>query len=88
MKKNTKNYISQYSKVTIQEEAMNKKWEYKVIGVNSVFEAKDDIKIENKLNALGEDGWELVGILDQVNSGWGTQPRVESNFILLKREKQ
>lgn len=67
---------------------MKKKWEYKVIGIDSILEARDDAEIEDKLNLLGEEGWELVGILDQINSGWGVQPRVESNMILLKREKE
>jgi hypothetical protein len=67
---------------------MKKKWEYKVIGIESIIEAKDDAVLEDKLNLLGEEGWELVGILDQINSGWGVQPRVESNIILLKREKE
>lgn len=67
---------------------MNKKWEYKVIGIDSILEAEDDTNLESKLNTFGEDGWELVGILDQVDSGWGSQPRVESNLILFKREKE
>lgn len=67
---------------------MRKKWEYKVIGVDAIIKASDDKKLEAKLNALGEEGWELVGILDQVNSGWGVQPRVEYNLIMLKREKE
>jgi len=65
-----------------------KKWEYKVIGIDSIIEAGNDTEIENKLNTYGEDGWELVEILDQVNSSWGIQPRVECNLILFKREKQ
>lgn len=67
---------------------MKKKWEYKVIGIDSIIKASDDSMLEAKLNLLGEEGWELVGILDQVNSGWGTQPKVEYNVILLKREKE
>jgi hypothetical protein len=67
---------------------MKKKWEYKVIGIDSIIEASDDSNLENKLNLLGEEGWELVEILDQVNSSWGSQPRVEYNLILLKREKE
>lgn len=67
---------------------MRKKWEYKVKGIDAILEADDDIDLEKKLNSYGEDGWELVGILDQVNSGWGSQPRVDTNLILLKREKE
>ncbi len=63
------------------------KWEYKVIGVDSILEADDDTQIEEKLNQLGEEGWELVGILDQVDSGFGFQPRVCYNHIMLKRPK-
>lgn len=64
------------------------KWEYKVFGVNSIISANEDYKLEKKLNEFGEDGWELVGILDQVDSGFGYQPRVDCNLILFKRQKQ
>lgn len=64
------------------------KWEYKVFGVNSIISAKEDFKLEKKLNEFGEEGWELVGILDQVDSGFGYQPRVDCNLILFKRQNQ
>ena len=69
-----------------------KKWEYKVFGINRKFNAVDDKEIESNLNDLGDKGWELVGILDQISSGT-TIPyaryhsETRCNLILLKREK-
>ena len=65
-----------------------KKWEYKVVGINGALDAADAEKLQNKLNTVGENGWELVSVLDQVNSGFGVQPRVYCNMILFKREKE
>lgn len=66
---------------------MGSKWEYKVIGMDNALETRQAVNLEEKLNELGDEGWELVNILDQVDSRWGHEPRVECNFILLKREK-
>lgn len=63
------------------------KWEYKVIGIDSILEADADKELEGRLNELGELGWELIGIVDQVDSGWGSQPRVCYNHVLMKRPK-
>ncbi|WP_141228357.1 DUF4177 domain-containing protein [Anaeromicrobium sediminis] len=46
-----------------------KKWEYKIInlktkGVTNLVLSKDD---EDKLNVLGEDGWQLVSAVPTVN---------------------
>jgi hypothetical protein len=35
-------------------------WEYKVVSKNS---AGDALLTEDELNALGKDGWELVGVV-------------------------
>ena len=46
------------------------KWEYKVIGSFEVFAAAEqhgkDKSLENGLNALGDDGWELVAFTPDV----------------------
>lgn len=37
-------------------------WEYKIISLEKeFFSSKVDIEIEKKLNAMGREGWELVG---------------------------
>ncbi|WP_238905454.1 MULTISPECIES: DUF4177 domain-containing protein [Clostridium] len=66
---------------------MSKKWEYKVIGLDNALETRHAVEIEERLNKLGEEGWELVHVLDQVDARWGNQPKVECNFIMMKREK-
>lgn len=40
-------------------------WEYKVVSKNSVGDA---LLTENELNALGKDGWELVGVVPLTSS--------------------
>jgi len=67
---------------------MRTRWEYKVIGLDTILASEDDTKLQTLLNKHGEDGWELVNILDQVNSGFGFQPRVDCNLLLFKREKE
>jgi hypothetical protein len=66
---------------------MKKKWEYKVIGFNGSLKADENKRLERRLNELGDDGWELVEVLDKIDSGFTVEPRVYSNFIILKREK-
>ena len=39
-------------------------WEYKIIGGTA---ATDSLTAERELNALGKDGWELVGIVNVAN---------------------
>lgn len=67
---------------------MKKKWEYKIIGLNGSLKADENKRLETRLNTLGDDGWELVGILDKIDSGISVEPKVYCNFIMMKREKE
>lgn len=61
------------------------KWEYKVIGINSVqnLGKPDDLQIE--LNSYGEEGWELVGVLKKPHNGKGWLPMPDDGSIIFKR---
>lgn len=44
-------------------------------------EIRDEVRIEDVLNELGRDGWELVSMTDRT-----TMPGLESQEYLLKRQ--
>ena len=64
-----------------------KKWEYKIIDSKDVpgggiFKGKERAKIEEYLNNLGEEGWEIVNIDSLELEG-------RTSFVgIAKREKQ
>jgi len=63
-----------------------KKFEYKVLDVlaKGFFGGKVDFQaLSDKLNELGEEGWEIVGIEDVIMYEGASQSLV----IILKREK-
>lgn len=64
---------------------MNEKWEYHVLGINNIMEAGDSTTLREELNKWGAEGWELINIVPQVDSHWGSQPRVEHNIFVFKR---
>lgn len=65
---------------------MQKKWEYKVIGLRDILPYNKDKSLEEEFNKYGREGWELVNIVDQIDSAFGGSAKVEYNFILFKRE--
>lgn len=64
---------------------MNEKWEYQVLGLDNIMEAGDAKDLRVELNRYGNEGWELISIVPQVDSHWGSQPRVEHNIFVFKR---
>jgi hypothetical protein len=62
--------------LNVKDGCMNK-WEYKIIKVHvkrEFLSSQFDVKaIEEKLNDLGQQGWELVR-MDSFNSRWATAP--------------
>ena len=62
------------------------KWEYKLLKFNSTGWTGgkiDIIQIENELNLLGDDGWELVSTFDSNEAGG-----VSKHYVYnLKRKK-
>ena len=48
------------------------KWEYMV----KTFEGKDNKSFEKELNEVGEEGWELGGVMNTVTNGASSPPRL------------
>ena len=42
---------------------MNERWQYKVLDVSANLAGRPGEKVEETLNQLGEEGWELVSAL-------------------------
>ncbi len=61
------------------------KWEYNVIKSEEILQSNDITKSQRVLNKYGDDGWELVGPLQQAqkNDGWITGS--DSDFAVFKR---
>lgn len=62
-----------------------KKWEYKVVHVE-----RDQAKMEEALNKLGEQGWEYVGTVSwvgAVRSGAANPPIHTEAYFICKRPK-
>ncbi len=58
---------------------MNERWEYRVIDVSANLAGRPGEKVEQTLNELGEQGWELVAAL--------RSNLVEPTRLYLKRRK-
>lgn len=56
---------------------MSKRWQYKVVDVKATWSGMKPADIEEKMNPLGQQGWELVAAVQQ-----GTTVR-----LYLKREQ-
>lgn len=65
---------------------MQMKWEYKVFTVDNFLNIDSDLAIEEKLNKYGEDGWELVGLLQRSNTTLGYSPKLDNDSIAFKRQ--
>jgi hypothetical protein len=52
----------------VYEQAAPSRWEYRVLTVQP---AEKDLPDEERLNALGRDGWIMAGLLDERISGTG-----------------
>lgn len=62
-----------------------KKWEYHVEPMNGMITTAGAIRLNELLDSLGNEGWELVNIIPQV-SGDETYTSVEFNHMIFKRE--
>lgn len=61
------------------------KWEYKVIGINSVQNLGEPGDLQKELNNYGEEGWELVGVLAKPHGGIGWMPKPDDGSVIFKR---
>ena len=62
------------------------KWEYKVLTVDHFIAQDAKLTVEETLNKYGEDGWELVGVLEKPYTTLGNAPKLDSNSIVFKRQ--
>ena len=61
------------------------KWEYKVIGINSVQNLGEPGDLQKELNNYGKEGWELVGALTKPHEGIGWIPKPDNGSVIYKR---
>ena len=65
---------------------MHTKWEYKVSTVDYFLSVDSDLTVEEKLNKYGEDGWELIGLLQRRHTTLGYPPKLDNDSIAFKRQ--
>ncbi len=61
------------------------KWEYKIFTVDHFLDVDNELTIEEKLNQYGEEGWELIGVLEKPYSTVGNPPKLDSDSIVFKK---
>ncbi|MGY0692676.1 DUF4177 domain-containing protein [Virgibacillus sp. FSP13] len=61
------------------------KWEYIVEPWKYAITDVDSSELEEKLNFLGQKGWELINIIPQVG-GMGNTVAVDYNHLVFKRK--
>ncbi|WP_315122369.1 DUF4177 domain-containing protein [uncultured Clostridium sp.] len=66
-------------------ELMHMKWEYKVFELRHFLSLDKNSTIEEELNKYGEDGWELVGVLQKPYTTLGNPPKLDSDSIVFKK---
>jgi hypothetical protein len=67
-----------------------KKWEYKVITWEDYINTNVEVDVSVLLNEHGQNGWELVSIVPQIDSSSNEQKQVDSvgtisNILVFKR---
>lgn len=62
-------------------------WEYKVMTADQFVSEKQDLDLQGQLNMYGQEGWELVGILDRFYSPIGNPTKLDQTSIVFKRSK-
>ena len=62
------------------------KWEYKVVGINSIETLGDPEALQRELNNYGKEGWELVGELKKPHEGVGWIPKLSEDSVIFKRQ--
>lgn len=61
------------------------KWQYKVFEIDQFLNSDKNLTLEEKLNKYGEDGWELVGVVEKPPVGVGWLPKIDSDSIVFKK---
>lgn len=69
------------------------KWEYKTVLWDSYIDNKESYELNEYLNELGDEGWELVSTSTQIESSSNTDDQLNyvgtnSLILILKRIKE
>jgi len=67
---------------------MDTKWKYKVFTVDKFISLDSDLSLEEELNKYGEEGWELVGIIQKPITSLGKPSKLNDNSIVFKKASQ
>ncbi|CAB1253710.1 MULTISPECIES: DUF4177 domain-containing protein [Clostridium] len=62
-------------------------WEYKVFTVDHFLSSQENLSIEELLNKYGKEGWELVGILQNLYKTLGKSSKLDSDLIVFKKSE-
>lgn len=62
------------------------KWEYKIFSMEHFLSEDSNLTVEEQLNKYGEEGWELVGVLEKPYTTLGNGPKLDSNSIVFKKQ--
>ncbi|KAJ48871.1 hypothetical protein BD780_000332 [Clostridium tetanomorphum] len=61
------------------------KWEYKMFTMDHFLSSDNNLTVEEQLNKYGEEGWELIGILEK-QSTYTTLEKLNTDSIIFKRQ--
>ncbi|WP_238881837.1 DUF4177 domain-containing protein [Clostridium sp. YIM B02551] len=67
---------------------MSAEWKYKVFTVDKFISMDSDLSLEEELNKYGEEGWELVGIIQKPITSLGKPSKLNDNSIVFKKDSQ
>ncbi len=56
------------------------RWEYKTIVIDGKGFFRSEFDLEEELNKLGNDGWELVTMVSPIAYAWGGTVRLVATF--------
>lgn len=61
------------------------KWEYKVVGIDSLHGLGNPANLQEELNHYGNEGWELIGVMKKPHEGVGWNPKPDDGSVVFKR---
>ncbi|WP_238903412.1 DUF4177 domain-containing protein [Clostridium sp. YIM B02506] len=64
---------------------MDTEWKYKVFTLDKFMSIDNNLTLEEKLNKYGQDGWELVGVINKQTQSLGVPSGIDSDSIILKK---
>ncbi|MRH43342.1 DUF4177 domain-containing protein [Aquibacillus halophilus] len=62
-------------------------WEYHVMTWNGQIIEREALDLESQLNALGQEGWELINVVPQI-AGFNGDVTTDFNQLIFKRKAE